>query len=157
MRERKALRLSVYNEIAPLLKDTPRIICPDYYGSSAIEYAMHFGIFESGKHKQKITRIYQELYPSCYFYMSWEPSFWSGSVKLEPNDFLQPHMEYSMYFSDYTEDKMKNVLNQLQSDSLKYRFNIRNIYQSPETKEAVYILSVGEQTDAISGSTYSAY
>jgi hypothetical protein len=156
LKNREIMKTKAYYELKPFLKDEPKIICPDYFGSSAIEYAMYFGLFESGRSKHTVHKIFKEHYPSTYLYMAWTKDFYDGGLLKKPNDFIHTNSEFTLYVSNNSKEAMDDFISSMQSDSLKYRYQLDELHSLPETNEGVYKLRIGE-IDAYSGSTSSAY
>ena len=55
----------------------PLIISASYYGCSAIEYALTFGIQVSGKYSPYLYEKLNKIYPSTYLYYPWAKAFYA--------------------------------------------------------------------------------
>lgn len=132
----------VYQQILPLMKTPPKIISAYYYGCSAIEYGMQFGLNESGKYGRYLTTIYNELYPETYIYLPWLQTFYKGVYPVNPREFLQPNAVYSLYLADYSNDRLKEIMKALQDGNEEYTLEFSKIFHSQTSPEAVYNMKV---------------
>ena len=140
--ESAVIRQKAFGNIAPLLDKSPRIISTSYYGCSAIEYALTFGIHESGRYGSYFTEKVKELYPSTYLYFPWGKVFYEGNKEILPAAFLHPEATYTLYIAEYSADRRNEILAALKTDTANYGFTISEIYSSPVTAEAVFLLKI---------------
>jgi len=84
----KSMHLNASESLQPFLEKTPKIICPNYYRSSAQEYGLFFGICESGHHSQSFGSIFRKKYPQTIIYQSWSNTFYDANQAVTPSAFL---------------------------------------------------------------------
>lgn len=130
-----------YNNISPLLKKHPKIICVNYYGTSSIEYGLLFGIHESGRYGMKLTTIFNKLYPDTYIYYPWSGLFYQGVKVLKPIDFIKNNIDYTLYIADFSDSRLNEVLAAI-NDSGLLQFDLKELYRSTTTPEVVFQLKV---------------
>ncbi len=140
----------VYQQISPLMKTPPKIISAYYYGCSAIEYGMQFGLNESGKYGRYLTTIYNELYPETYIYLPWLQTFYKGVYPVSPQDFLKPDTIYTFYLADYSDDRLKEIMKALQDGNEEYTLEFSKIFHSQTSPEAVFYLKVLDKQNSLS-------
>jgi hypothetical protein len=142
IKEAAAIRQKAYGDIAPLLDKSPRIISTSYYGCSAIEYALTFGILESGRYGSYFTEKVKELYPSTYLYFPWAKVFYEGNKEILPAVFIHPEATYTLYIAEYSTDRLNEILAALKTDTANYGYTVNEIFSSPVTAEAVFLLKI---------------
>jgi hypothetical protein len=138
----KAIKEEAYQEIVPLLSSTPKIIGASYYGCSAVEYALTFGIHVSGRHGNYLTEHVKELYPSTYIYFPWEKVFYEGNKEILPSSFIHPSTTYTLYIADYSVDKLNDIVAKIKTDTINYNYAVDEVFQSQATAEAVFSLKI---------------
>jgi hypothetical protein len=140
-----------YDKIAPLLATSPKIISPSYYGCSAKEYALTFGIHLSGRYGNFLTEKMEQLYPSTYLYFPWAKIFYMGNKVILPVTFIRPSTAYTLYIADYSTGKLKEILAALKTDTVQYSYTTHEIFNSPATTEAVFLLKINaiNQADSV--------
>jgi hypothetical protein len=137
-----AIKEEAYQEIVPLLSSTPKIICPSYYGCSAVEYALTFGIHVSGRHGNYLTEHVKELYPSTYIYFPWERVFYEGNKEILPSTFIHPSTSYTLYIADYSVEKLNEIQAALMTDTVRYNYAFDEIINLPVTAETIFLLKI---------------
>jgi hypothetical protein len=140
IKEAASIRQKAYGNIAPLLDKSPRIISASYYGCSAIAYALTFGIHESGRYGSYFTEKVNELYPSTYLYFPWARVFYEGNKEILPAAFIHPEATYTLYIAEYSTDRLNEILAALKTDTANYGYTVSEIFSSPATAEAVFLL-----------------
>jgi hypothetical protein len=142
IKESAIVRQQAYGNIAPLLDKSPRIISTSYYGCSAIEYALTFGILESGRYGSYFTEKVKELYPSTYLYLPWARVFYEGNKEILPAAVIHPETTYTLYIAEYSTDRLNEILASLKADTASYGYTVSEIFSSPATAEAVFLLKI---------------
>jgi len=139
LQERKKMQLEALARVGPFLNNSDhKIICASYYGCSAVEYALLFGLLESGKYKKELTARYNRHYPSSFIYMHTVDQFYNGAFEMEPEDFLKAGVNYTLYIADFSDELLNKVMKVLQTDSTVFRQDIKVLFKSESPAEAVY-------------------
>jgi hypothetical protein len=136
------LKTTAYKKVAPFLKPSPKIIAASYYGCSAVEYAITYGLHESGKYGNYLFKRISKLYPSTILYFPWGKVFYEGNKEILPSSFLQPSTSYTLYIADYSEEKLNEILAALQPADGTCNYDIRNLVASPATAESLFLLKI---------------
>ncbi len=152
----KAVRLEASNSMQPFLSETPKIICPNYYRSSAPEYGLFFGLCESGRYSEPAGKIFREKFPETIIYLPWLNTFFDGNHAVKPSKFLKPNVEFWLYMGDFSEDQLDGIRAALNSDSVKYILDFKPVLILEETQEAVYTVRA-MPVDGFTGSTRMMY
>jgi hypothetical protein len=127
-----------FARMEPLLKSSPKIISASYYGCAAIEYALTFGLHTSGKYGSYLFDEMKEIYPSTYLYFPWGKVFFEGNKEILPSSFIEPGMDYNLYVSDFSKERLDEVMTDLNHDSPENRYSIRQIYVDSVQHEGVF-------------------
>jgi len=117
-----------FEKVGPLLKSSPKIVSVSYYGCEAIEYALTFGIHESGRYSQYLTDNLKDLYPSTLLYFPWGKVFYEGNREMQPSAFIKPGIDYTLYVADFTKETLDEILNRLTSNFPNNRYSINPVY-----------------------------
>lgn len=152
----KSVRSTASETLRPFLSGSPKIICPNYYRSSADEYGLFFGLHESGRHSNKIADVFRSKYPETIFYLPWANVFFDANKAVTPSKFLKPDTDYTIYIADYSEEQLDGIRAALNSDSIKYILDFRPLFIHEATREAVYTFRA-TPVDGVTGSTRSSY
>ena len=143
--ERNRVKAEAYNKFEPYLRHTPKIVCPYYYGCSSVEYALLFGLHESGRYGMELTARVAKHYPSTLFYLHWGDVFYDGVYVVEPQSYLRPDTVYTLYIADYSLERLNEVLTALRPDTALYTFDLKLLYHSVATDESVFSLKTGRK------------
>jgi len=146
IREVTTIRTEAYNRLFPMLNMPPKIICPSYYGCSATEYALTFGLHESGRHGDFLFKEMQKLYPETYLYLPWGRVFYEGNRETEPAMFLQPYTVYTLYIADYSDEQLAEITGALNTNGKNLYCVTKEIYHSEATGEAIFLLQTQQVT-----------
>jgi hypothetical protein len=118
----------------------PLIISASYYGCSAAEYALTFGIQLSGKYSPYLYEKVNKIYPSTYLYYPWAKAFYAGSSEILPSSFLQAGTDYMLYIADYSTEKLDEITGLLNQNDKNMQWTAKKIYQIESTNEAIFQL-----------------
>jgi hypothetical protein len=127
-----------YSGIAPLFKASPRIISASYYGCSAKEYALIFGLHVSGKYGHYLYESIEKLYPSIYFYFPWSKVFYEGNKEISPSAFVKKGTAYDLYIADYSKERLEELIVELTRDYPQNCFIFNKIYVDSIHSEALF-------------------
>jgi hypothetical protein len=134
LQEVAKIRTAAYQQIVPLLKDPPKIISASYYGCSAREYALTYGLHESGRYGSFLFEEMKKLYPETYMYFPWGKVFYEGNKETEPASFLKPYTVYSLYIADYSDERLDEITRALNANGKNIYCTAKEIYYSQATK-----------------------
>jgi hypothetical protein len=123
----------------------PLIICASYYGCSAVEYALTFGIQVSGKYSPYMYEKMNKIYPSTYMYYPWSKSFYTGSSEINPSAFIQAGSDFMLYIADYSVEKLDDITGKLNQNDINMHWTAKKIYQIESTNEALFQLQAGKE------------
>jgi uncharacterized membrane protein len=142
MNSRTKIYIESFHEFEKYRPQGPLIVSASYYGCSAIEYALTFGIQESGKYNGYMLENVNYLYPSTHLYFPWANKFYEGSSEILPSSFIKPGMQFTLLIADYTAEQYDKVMMALSTgpDSLKI-ISKKIDFNSP-AGEALYSLQV---------------
>jgi hypothetical protein len=150
-------KTDAWRQLAPALQNSPKIISPSYYGCSAIEYALTYGLHVSGKHGNFLFEHIKKHYPSTYLYFPWGKVFYEGNREIDPALFIQPSLTYTVYIAEYSRDRLNEVITAIQTDLYGYNSELKILSHSRSTNEAVFLLSFiasdGEESVKETGTT----
>jgi hypothetical protein len=152
----KAIRIEASNSLQPFLSETPKIICPNYYRSSAPEYGLFFGICESGHYSEAAGKLFRKKFPETIIYLPWVNTFFDANHAVKPSEFLKPDVDYTLYMGDFSEEQLDGIRTALNSDTVKYILDFKPLLLRDETKEAVYSVRA-TPVDGVTGSTQRIY
>jgi hypothetical protein len=123
----------------------PLIICPSYYGCSAVEYALTFGIHMSGKYGPYIYEKMNRLYPSTYLYFPWGKVFYAGRNEISPSVFLREGTSYMLYIAEYSKEKLDEITGVINQNKKGMHWIAIKIYQTEQSNEALFQLQPGTE------------
>ena len=123
----------------------PLIISVSYYGCSAVEYAITFGLQVCGKYSPYLYEKVNKIYPSTYMYYPWSKSFYAGSSEIPPSAFLQAGTDYMLYIADYSAPKLDEITSVLNQNNTNMHWTAKKIYQIESTNEALFQLQAGKE------------
>lgn len=129
---------SSYEKVGPLLQSSHKIVSVSYYGCDAIEYALTFGIHESGKYSQYLTDQLKEVYPSTLLYYPWGKVFYEGNKVIQPETFINPGIDYTLYVADFKQEGLDEILNRLTGNSPNSKYSISKVYVDSLQKKGVF-------------------
>jgi hypothetical protein len=141
--DKSSLKWEAYNNIKPYLNEkTDKIIIPSYYGCSASEYSMMFGMHMIGKHKEYLFDIVNGKFPNTYIFLPWTRSFFYWHNLVMPEVFVKHGKVYLLFIADYSEQQLKLVLDSMKENMEGFDFELEKIYYEPLSNEAVFHLKV---------------
>jgi hypothetical protein len=141
LRERKIMHQEALNTFQPYLgTDKPKLIVASYYGCSAVEYSLHFGLHESGKYGKELTAEYKKHYPNTILYFPWGDAFFDGVYQPDPKDILKPG-EYVLFVADHSDQMMDRFIKML-SDTTDLNSEYTLLKEFKPKAEAVYKLQL---------------
>lgn len=123
----------------------PLIISTSYYGCSAVEYALTFGMQESGKYSPYLLEKVNKVYPSTYLYYPWSKSFYLGSSRILPSSFLQVGTDYMLFIADYSAEKLDEITGLLNQTDKSMQWTVKKIYEIESTHDALFQLQAGKE------------
>lgn len=118
----------------------PLIVSASYYGCSAVEYALTFGLHMSGKYGPGIYEKMKIIYPSVYLYYPWGKVFYAGNYQILPATFMNPGNTCNLFIADYTKERLDEILTLLNSADKDVQWSAREVYSIPVTNEALFEL-----------------
>ena len=127
-----------YYKLAPLIKQSPRIISPSYYGCSSLDYALAYGLLVSGKYGDFLYKAIADIYPGVYMYFPWGKTFYKGNHEIKPQQFLQPGIDYTVYIAEYDPAKRDELVKTLQTSMPDYQAVISPVDSVQSTSEVVF-------------------
>ena len=134
-------KLRAYHNIKPYLNEkADKIIVPSYYGCSAIEYSMMFGMQTIGRYKEYLVGNVNAMFPETYLFLPWSKSFYRWHDLVKPEAFINRSNEYLLFVADYSDQQFNLVIDSLKSNSEGAGFEIQKIYYEPLSNEAVFHL-----------------
>jgi hypothetical protein len=134
------IRTDAYLQFKRSLKQGPLIISASYYGCSAVEYALTFGLHESGKYGDYLFGKIKTIHPSTYLYYPWGKVFYEGNKEILPSAFILPGKEYNLFIADYSVERYEEVMHALKENGDSLCFHITKIAYQASTAEALYLL-----------------
>ena len=123
----------------------PLIVSASYYGCSAVEYALTFGLHVSGKYGPYLYEKVKKIYPSTYLYFPWSKSFYAGNSEIPPSAFLQADTDYMLYIADYSAEKLDDITGVLNKNDINVHWTAKKIYLIESTNEALFQLQAGKE------------
>ena len=123
----------------------PLIVGASYYGCSAVEYALTFGIQVCGKYSPYMYKKVNKIYPSTYIYHPWSKLFYTGGSEILPSAFLQAGKDYMLYIADYSAEKLDDITGLLNKNDINRHWTVKKIYQIESTHEALFKLEAGNE------------
>jgi len=136
---RKSLQES-YSLFKKHRSEVPLIIGASYYGCTAVEYALTFGIHVSGKYGPYISEKMNGVYPSAYLYFPWGKTFYAGKKEILASDFMVPEKKFNLYIADYTPDRYHEIIRALRENEDSLQFSISQVYLNSSSTEALYFI-----------------
>jgi hypothetical protein len=136
------MKTAAFHRLEPLLESVPKIICPDYYGCPAVEYALTFGTHLSGRYGNYLTKRINALYPQTYMYFPWGKTFYQGNRMVSPDEIIRKDQHYTVYMANFSNDFLKEFLQSLQIEEESYIFSIQQLCLDTVTSESVMELSI---------------
>jgi hypothetical protein len=118
----------------------PLIISASYYGCSAVEYALIFGVQWCGNYSPYIYDRVNKIYPSTYLYYPWSKTFYAGRSPILPSAFLQEGTDYMLYIAEYSDEKLAEVTGVLNQNEKNLHWDVKKIYQDTPAAEALFLL-----------------
>lgn len=134
------IKMKSYEQVSHLLYNSPKIICPYYYGCSSIEYALTFGLHESGRHSSFVYNEMKKLHPATYMYFPWGKVFYEGRNVVDPASFINTGQTYTLYIADYNPGRLEEILSSVRKSTTSYDLVVEELIQLPETAESVFSL-----------------
>jgi hypothetical protein len=123
----------------------PLIVSSYFFGCSAVEYALIFGIRYSGKYGPYLYGKMKSVYPETWLYFPWEKVFYDGINPVSPSSFLHEGTEYSLYIADYSKERLDELIHFFNQNEKGNRWITKQVYQIESTHEALFTLqSVAE-------------
>jgi hypothetical protein len=123
----------------------PLIVSASYYGCSAVEYALTFGIQECGNYSPYMLEKMNKVYPSTYLYYPWAKTFYAGRSGILPSSFLKAGTDYMLYIADYSNEKLDEITGLLNQTDKNMHWNAKKIYLMESTNEALFHLQAASQ------------
>jgi hypothetical protein len=131
-------KTDAYLQYAEFRPAGPIIISASYYGCSAVEYALMFGLHESGKYSPYLFEKIQAFYPSTYLYLPWGKVFFEGKNEIQPTAFIKPDKEYNLYIADFSEDRLEEIITRMRQDTSINQYSISPVYVDSIQHEAMF-------------------
>jgi hypothetical protein len=138
--ERRKIQQAAYLQYKENRSRGPLIISASYYGCSAVEYALTFGIQWCGNYSPYIYDKVQTIYPSTYLYYPWSKTFYAGRSSVLPTAFLQEGTDYMLYIADFTTEKLDEITGLLSQNEKNLHWAVKKIYLDTPTSDALYLL-----------------
>jgi hypothetical protein len=131
-------KTEAYQQFTESRSAGPIIISASYYGCSAVEYALMFGLHESGKYSQYLFEKIQEMYPFTYLYLPWGKVFYEGKNEIQPSTFIKPKEEYNLYIAEFSKDRLEEIMTALMQNSSINQYDIRPVYVDSVQQEGLF-------------------
>jgi hypothetical protein len=138
--DRRRFQQEAYLKYTQNRSHGPLIISASYYGCSAVEYALTFGIQWCGNYSPYIYDKVQSIYPSTYLYYPWSKTFYAGRSPILPSAFLQESTDYMLYIADYTTEKLDEITGLLSQNEKNMQWVVKKIYLDNSTSDALFLL-----------------
>ncbi len=136
-------KMRAYQNIKPYLNErADKIIVPSYYGCSAIEYSMMFGMQTIGKYKEYLVGNVNAMFPDTYLFLPWSKSFYQWHSLVKPEDFIKSNHEYLLFVADFSDQQLNLVIDSMKVNLEGTNFNLEKVYYEPLSNEAVYNVKV---------------
>jgi len=143
--DRRKVLVESYSKFKENKSHGPLIISASYYGCSAVEYALTFGVQWCGNYSPYIYDKVKSIYPSTYMYYPWSKTFYAGRSSILPSDFLQEGTDYMVYIADYSDEKLNELNGLLNQNEKGMHWMAKKIYQLESTNEALFQLQAGKE------------
>jgi hypothetical protein len=140
LKERKHIREIAFLKFEPLLKNKLKIIAPDYFNCSSPEYALSFGLLESGRYAKNVQTIMEKHYPETYMYYSWSGDCYKNTRIVNAESILKPGVEYVLLVCNDSDEKLRQIADKLKGEDEKDILQIKRIAESKATRETLYII-----------------
>ncbi|HLO58375.1 MAG TPA: hypothetical protein VK179_06510 [Bacteroidales bacterium] len=137
MAERKSIKQEAFLKFEPILKNSPRIIAPDYFGCSSPEYALMFGLHESGRYNKIVLAEIEKHYPGTTFYLEWGDIYYKWNAEIAAEKVMERGRLYTLLIKGYTEDKLRKIVTSLSGDTTA-DVKVTMLAESKETNEAAF-------------------
>jgi hypothetical protein len=131
-------KADAYQQFTESRSAGPIIISASYYGCSAIEYALMFGLHESGKYSQSLFVKIQEMYPSTYLYLPWGKVFFEGKNEIQPSTFIKSKEEYNLYIAEFSKVRLEEIMTALKQGTSADQYIIKPVYVDSIQHEAMF-------------------
>jgi hypothetical protein len=134
-------KLASFSDYQAFNNHGPLIISASYYGCSAMEYALIFGVQWCGKYSAMMYDKVMSIYPDTHMYYPWSNRFYAGSSEIKASEFLDERKVYRLYMSEFSQEKLDEltgILNQSSNTTWK----TVSIYQSKKFNDAIFQLQV---------------
>ncbi len=143
LEKNKVLEAS-YNQFKKYRSSGPLIVSASYNGCPPVEYALTFGIQESGRYTHYLYEKVTRIYPSTILYFPWGKVFYAGHDEIAPSAFLKERTNYMLYIAEYSQKKLEEITGYLDQNDKGLHFTARNIYYIQSTNEALFELVARE-------------
>ncbi|MBN2812678.1 MAG: hypothetical protein JXQ80_01305, partial [Bacteroidales bacterium] len=140
MQSVSTVKYKAWQQLKPALEAKPLIVSPSYYGCSALEYALTYGIQVSGRHADFLTERVKKLYPATYMYFPWGKVFYEGRNEIDPVSFMNPGLTFTLYIADDNPGKLDDILSLVKTSVTPCELAVTEVIKLPETAESVYSL-----------------
>jgi hypothetical protein len=106
----------------------PILIVPNYFGSSAKEYALYFSSIWSGKYKDDFIQNLNSIYPYRYFFFPLQNKFFDWQCETSLFDILKKHSSLNVYVSlDATEKSEVDFEKEIKEKINVYNFENNSV------------------------------
>jgi hypothetical protein len=145
MEENTVKRTVALQQFLRMRQGGPTILGVSYYGCSAQEYALTFGLHVSGKYGSYLFQKVKILYPETYLYFPWGKVYYEGNKEILPKNFVRTGITYNLYIADYSEDRLKEILASLSDKDVPFKYTLTRVYVLPETSEGLFRLQFQQE------------
>ena len=132
-------RAEAVHRFMALKTEGPTIVACSYYGCSAVEYALSFGLHESGEYGERLTAAMKKSHPDTYLYFPWNETFYDGKREIAPAAFVTTG-EFNLLVAGYSEELTEKVTAALVPDP--ERRKLEKVYADSTVSEALFRLQV---------------
>lgn len=116
-------RIGAYNYIENNLPGQPMLIIPNYFGSAAMAYSLHFSAVWTGKYREIYFNELNKLYPNTYFYFPWTGKFTKWNSETSLFEILNKYKKLYVYAALDAKDRTEEDFNL----EIKKKFNYYNL------------------------------
>jgi hypothetical protein len=132
-------RAEAVHRFMALRTEAPTIVVCSYYGCSAVEYALSFGLHESGKYGERLTASMKKIHPDTYLYFPWNETFYYGKREIKPDEIVAQG-EFNLLVAGYTEELTGKVSSTLVPDPQGWK--LEKVYTDSTVSEALFRLQI---------------
>jgi len=97
-----------------------------------------FGLHESGKYAEYLHKTIHALYPGTYLYLPWSKVYYEWKKEIQPASFVSQDVEYNLYISDFSKEKLEEIVTSLKQGSSFSQYSLKPVYVDSVQHEALF-------------------